>query len=345
MYLLENAEFTGVAVHHVGNKQNGNALVCSNEPLQLDEETKALLKTYFLGKIKSHELYQFSHPSSRELNEVFSYVSNIFENPETFFAESENLAKYLYEQCTHPKIKAGEFYVVYFKNCVFNKKGVDAVGLFKSENKETFLKIYPQGGNFELESEQGLNINKLDKGCVIFNIEKENGYVATVVDNVNKVVEARYWVDDFLQLKVREDDYFNTENTMKMYKKYVTSHLPEEFEMNRVDQADMLNRTMDFFNKKEGFVMDEFSQEVLQQPEVIDSFDNFKTMYESENDMQIADTFAISENAVKKQRSIYKSVIRLDKNFHIYVHGDRSKIEGGEDHKGRFYKLYFNEEK
>ena len=42
--------------------------------------------------------------------------------------------------------------------------------------------------------------------------------------------------------------------------------------------------------------------------------------------------------------SSYKSIIKLDKNFHIYVHGDRSKIEHGEDDKGRFYKLYFNAE-
>ncbi len=345
MYFLNNATFQNVVLHHVGNKQNGDALLCSNSPLRLDEETGELLKTYFLGKLKSPELFQFMHSSDLELNEVFTYVSEIFDNPESLVEQSKHLATFLYGQCTHPKIKKGEFYVVYFKDCVVNKQGCDAVGLFKSENKETFLRVFPQGDNFEMQPQEGININKLDKGCLIFNVEKEDGYIATVVDNTNRVSEAQYWVDDFLQLKVREDNYFQTANTMAMYKDYVTLQLPEEFEMNRADQADLLNRTMEFFKNKEQFAMDEFTQEILQQPEVIDSFDAYRTMYQNEHDLQIAEDFPISESAVKKQQRVYKSVIKLDKNFHIYVHGDRSKIEYGEDHRGKFYRLYFSEER
>ena len=43
------------------------------------------------------------------------------------------------------------------------------------------------------------------------------------------------------------------------------------------------------------------------------------------------DTFYISDAAVKKQSRSFKSVIKLDKNFHIYVH-----VEQGEDEKGRY---------
>lgn len=46
-----------------------------------------------------------------------------------------------------------------------------------------------------------------------------------------------------------------------------------------------------------------------------------------------------------KQNETIKSVIRLDNNFHIYVHGDRKKIEKGEDKKGKYYKVYYTEEK
>lgn len=344
MYFLTNATFHSVVLHHVGNKQNGDALRHSKFPLKLDEETGELLKTYFLSKFKSEELFQFTHSSDLELNEVYTYVTEIFNNPENLVEQSQHLATFLYDQCTHPKIKGGEFYVVYFKDCVINKKGVDAVGLFKSENKETFLKIYPQGDNFEVESQQGININKLDKGCLIFNTESEAGYSVAIVDNTNRKMEAQYWVDDFLQLKVREDNYYQTANTLEMYKDYVTKQLPEEFEMNRIDQADLLNRTMDFFKNKEEFTMQDFTQEILQQPEVIDSFDAFRTLYQNEHDLMLSEDFNISESAVKKQQRVYKSVIKLDKNFHIYVHGDRSKIEVGEDHRGKYYKMYYDEE-
>lgn len=41
-----------------------------------------------------------------------------------------------------------------------------------------------------------------------------------------------------------------------------------------------------------------------------------------------------------------KSVIKLDKNFHIYVHGRRDLIERGfDEEKGKkYYKVYFDEE-
>jgi len=38
-------------------------------------------------------------------------------------------------------------------------------------------------------------------------------------------------------------------------------------------------------------------------------------------------------------------VLKLDKNFHIYIHGDRNLIEQGEEPDGRkFYKIYYEEE-
>ena len=57
------------------------------------------------------------------------------------------------------------------------------------------------------------------------------------------------------------------------------------------------------------------------------------------------DAFEISDYAVKKQSRVFKSIIKLDKNFHIYVHGDKNKIEKGTDHEGRkYYILYYDDE-
>jgi hypothetical protein len=39
-------------------------------------------------------------------------------------------------------------------------------------------------------------------------------------------------------------------------------------------------------------------------------------------------------------------VIKLDKNFHVYIHGDRELVDKGyDDEKGmKFYKLFYSEE-
>jgi hypothetical protein len=90
--------------------------------------------------------------------------------------------------------------------------------------------------------------------------------------------------------------------------------------------------------------LNEFTNEVIEQPEMIKSFNQYKPIYQKEYEIDIPDEFPISANAVKKQARIFKSVIKLDKNFHIYVHGNRNLIEQGIDENGKFYKIYYKEE-
>ena len=333
-----------IAVHSVGNKLNQDSIRLSKQCLSINDELKELLTNYFLSPFKSNEYFNFYHETDLKYNEVYNYVSKIFDNPETLLEQSVNLAKHLYEQSTHPKIKGGEFYTVYFKDCIIDGKTVDAVGLFKSENKDTFLKVFPKGEGFEIESEKGININKLDKGCLIFNTERENGYVVAVVDNTNKGIEAQYWTDDFLHIRQRKDEYYNTQNIMSLCKHFVKDELPQQFEISKADQVDLLNKSVKFFKEKDNFNIEEFANAVIGQPDIIEKFNQYKSEYAKEYDMEFVDNFTISESAVKKQARVFKSVIKLDKNFHIYIHGDRNLIEQGEDTKGKFYKVYYKEE-
>ena len=77
---------------------------------------------------------------------------------------------------------------------------------------------------------------------------------------------------------------------------------------------------------------------------VINSFNAFKTQYEDERDYVLSDDFAINDAAVKEKCTFVKSIIKLDKNFHIYVHGDRKNFQQGQDENGKYYILYFEEE-
>ncbi|MDR3132566.1 MAG: nucleoid-associated protein [Prevotellaceae bacterium] len=333
-----------IVVHNVGNKINQENMHLSKQHLSIDEEINQLLTDYFLSSFKSSEYFNFYHDINLNMNEVFVCASKIFDHPETLLEQSQNLARHLYEQSVHPKIKGGEFYTVYFKDCIIDGETVDAVGLFKSENKDTFLKVYPSGEGFEIESEQGININKLDKGCLIFHTEKENGYVVAVVDNTNKGADAQYWIEDFLHVRPRRDEYYNTQQTLSLCKSFVKEELPQQFDVSKVEQAAILNKSVQFFKEKDNFNLKEFTNEVMEQPEIIESFNRYKSAYQQERDIDIADDFTISDSAVKKQARIFKSVIKLDKNFHIYIHGNRNLIEQGTDKNGKFYKIYYREE-
>jgi len=336
-----------LVVHKVGSKYKEENIRFSKDILKTDDEIKDLLTKYFLTPFKSNEYFNFYHESDLNLNEVYHYTSKIFNDPDKIYEQSVNLAKHLYKNSTHPNINGGEFYTVYFQDIEFNNEPIDAIGLFKSETRETFLKVFPKDDNYTIESEQGIDIKKLDKGCLILNLEKENGFVVTSVDKLSKGEDARYWIDDFLKIKQREDEYYHTENVMKMYKNYVVNELPNEFEVTKADQVDMINKSKKFFKESDNFEIKDFAEKVIEDKDLIEGFNSYKRIYESENEIQISNEFDISHSAVKKQSRVMKSVIKLDKNFHIYVHGNREYIIKGFDEKSgmHYYQVFFKEEK
>jgi hypothetical protein len=350
MITFSQANLAELSIHRIGNKLQDEFYVLSENSMQIEDEMlKQLLLKYFLFPFeKVNEIYRFTHPNNDlNLNEVYHFAVEIFKDGSLFHENTKNLATYLYEISNHPKIKSGELYVAYFENVQIEGDLHDAIGIFKSETKESYLKVYPQQNGFELSYEQeAININKLDKGCLIFNTEKEDGFKVAVIDQTNRSAEAVYWKDEFLKLKIRNDNYNQTQNVLGVYKNFVTQKLDEDFEVSKTDKIDLLNRSMKYFKEKESFDIDEFANEVIANKEGIESFKSYKKSYEEEFDAQIADSFDISDAAVKKQAKAFKSILKLDKNFHIYIHGNKELIEKGfdDDRSMNYYKVFFRDE-
>lgn len=350
MLYYSDASFEQLSIHRVGNKLQDEFYVLSDAPVDIqDDVLPALLMQYFLAPFsKVNEVYQFFHPNDDlNLNELYHFSKQFFSGELGFHALSQQICKHLYESSNHPKIKAGEVYVVHLNAVQLDGEAYEAIGVFKSENKETYLKVYPVQGAFELGYEQdAININKLDKGVLIMNTAVDEGYSVMVVDQTNKQQEAVFWKDDFLKVRIRNDHFNQTGNFLKVYKNFVTEKIDESFEMERTDKIALLNRSMTYFKEKETFKQDEFEEEVLGNPQAIGMFNDYKQQFETEFDAPLDSTFDISGQAVKKMQASYKSVLKLDKNFHIYVHGKREYIERGfDEEKGlNFYKVYFEHE-
>jgi hypothetical protein len=339
-----------LAIHRVGNKLHEEYFVLSDKLLSIEDELlNNLVMQYFLNPFeKLNEVFHFTHSTGDlNLNEVYSFCSKIFNDPAVFLECSQQAAQFLFHTANHPKIKGGELYVAYFKDLQLEGELLDAVGIFKSETKEAFLKIAVEQNQFNLAYEEaGINLNKLDKGCLVFNTNKEEGYIVMAVDHTNRSSDAVYWKDNYLQLKIRNDNFNKTNSALQVYKNFVTNKLDDEFELSKADKIDLLNKSMKYFKEKEVFDIDDFSQEVIGNPQAIDSFKSYTKAYEQEFDTPIADNFDISAPAVKKQSKVFKSILKLDKNFHIYIHGSKELIEKGfdEDRVMNYYKVYFKEE-
>lgn len=331
-------------IHYVGNKNNGDGVRFS-EYLTDFENIEQYFKKLIESNFKLEELFSFHSLPNIELNPMFQFISSIFEDNNSFVEQSHNSARYLYDKSIHPQIKAGELLMVYLKDCKIGEEQADAIGVFKSENKDTVLKVCSSKNGFDLKDENGMNINKLDKGCLIFNIQKKDGYLIAVVDNTNRSSEAQYWKEHFLSVQPIKNDFHQTQQFLGIAKQFVTKQLSEEFNVTKTDQIDFLNRSVDYFKSHEKFDKQEFEKMVFEDDSLIESFQDFDKTFRKDNEMPPAESFEISNKAVKKQARVFKSVLKLDKNFHIYIHGDKKLIENGTDEVGRkFYKIYYEEE-
>ena len=340
---FSEAVLSNLSIHQVGNKSNEEGLIISEQEVPINGTIAPLLTTYFTKPFKPQEFYNFSHETDLNLNEVYSYVKSIFNDKTSLQMQSIHLAKHLYEESNHPNIKAGELYVAYFDNCYLHDELTEVIGIFKSEQKETFLKVFPEGKSFTVSRDDGININKLDKGCLIFNENPEVGYKLLLVDNTNKGEDAKYWREFFLNVKPQEDNFFHTKNYLQMCKSFANDAFPEA---DKIDQMSMVQESANFFKEEDVFDKANFHEKVLQEPELIEAFEDFKGDYQEKNKMKIYDEFDINSDAVNKMKRVFKSVIKLDKNFHVYVHGNRNYIKKGFDEESNmnFYQLFFKDE-
>lgn len=343
MFDFSQVSLDEVVVHKVGNKTREEELVLAEAPLAIGAEMiRELLLKYFLSPFKENTLYNLHHETDLRMNEIYTYAANIFENPEKLFDFSTAIAQHLFNKSEHPKIKSGELYITYLKDCVLEDEMADAIGIFKSENKDTYIKVEQDDKGFSVEYESGTNINKLDKGCLIFNIDKDRGFVVAVIDASNKS-EALYWKDDFLGTQARQDYFFHTQNYLNVVKSFIEEkHVHED----KPEAVGLQQKTVAFFKEEKVFDEQKFEEEVLQEPEKIKAFQEYKKEYQEQTATQIPEDFKISTPALKNVKKSFKNTLKLDGNFVIQVLKKEGMIHRGFDHdKGmKYYQLFFDDE-
>ena len=345
--IFTDAILERLGVHYIGNKQNGGALLLSKQEQDLDGDLRERLREALLQRFTNcHERYSFTHASSLEFNEVYNYAQALFADRSNFYEQSVNIARHLFESSLHPKIKPGELYVACFNSVLDDEASLEAIGLFKAESKSLFADLVPSDEDLQLNLKEGVELAKMDKGCLILNRGDSTGFELLIYDSNGKGEEAQYWKDKFLGVLIRQNEFLRTQEFLTLTKNYVTQRMPDDFEVSKTEQIDILNRSMDYFKTHGNFDREEFESEVLHHDDLIQSFRKFDQQHRQDNDLDAVGEFEISAQAVKKQARVFKSVIKLDKNFHIYVHGNRELIEKGYDEalQKHYYKIYFDQE-
>lgn len=345
VFNFNETELVKLITHRVGNKLREEELVLTTSETLFEIETGEYLMNYFLQDFKIPEFFSFTHKEDLEMNKMFILAKQIFESKDNFKDASHEIAQHLYNCSIHPKVKDGDLNIAYFDNLVLEDEVVDGIGIFKTERYVPFLKMNGNNVQYTVEHEFGIEIKKVDKACIIFNTDEDYGYAVLIVDNQSKTDDALYWKEDFLNLEPMNDEYHNTREYLTLTKDFVTNQLPEESELESTDRIQLLNRSLDYFKTNDSFDKSHFEDEVFQDESLIDSFRKYDDMMKSRRGFDLDDNFNISNHAVKKHQRVFRSVLKLDKNFHVYIHGDKNLIHRGKDSDGRkFYKIYYENE-
>ncbi len=346
---FSRAQLTHFTVNYVGNKGLGEELTLSDNTFEFkDDFVKETVLRYFLTPFKTDIYYQFKGKLDVSLDSIANVCEDIFESQKNFVKQSKTAAKHLYNQSMHPKINGGEFYTCYFKDAMVDGELCDAIGFFKTENKETYLKVFQHVDTFDVDCDNGININKLDKGCLVFNTEKKKGYKISVVDTNNRNAEiALYWEEDFLNATIKPNGYYHTKNFIDTSRGFCEEVLTEANNVPKQDQQMMLNKSTSYFKERDTFNIKDFVKDIIVQTELFTAFKDYRNDYNKKMDLTAIDEFDVSQTAVKKNQKYMKTVVKLDKNFHLYIHGRHDYVEKGFDEEQgmKYYKLFYvNEE-
>ena len=333
------------STHHDLDMPDEQGYILSENEIAIDKEHHDIMRDFFLNTFKAKEYYNlWSETDTLSENVIYRCVSDIFDDIDSFRQQSGMIVEHMYNQ-SEDRTQIGHVFVVLFHDLEVDGCKTDAVGIFKMETRTPFLKIgYNQEYGFAIGYDEGVNLNKVEQGCLIFNTEREKGYLVAVSEGLGR--NSRYWIDRMLCAMQRKDEYYQTQNTIAICKDFVTKQLPKDYEVSKADQAALLNKTKEYFEENTAFDMENFTREVLPDKQVADDFKSFTRQYSDELELKTDEGFHISEGAVKKQSRMFRSVIKLDKNFHVYVHGNSKFIEKGFDQEAemQYYRLFFKEE-
>ena len=349
MINLFNTHIESLSIHRVGNKSRNESIFLSERPYALNDEISPLLKEFFLKQFreKDENYYQFVNEVDLDYNDMFNLVTEVFNNPDSLHEVSKKITNHLYEQSNHPHIKNGEVYIAYLTNLSIDNNVVDAIGIFKSEIQTDFVQFEEKSSQLEMIIQQGVNLNKLDKGCLIFNYKKEEGYKILTVDS-NRY-DARYWLEHFLSVDAFEDENFITKKYLKFCQNFAKDVvLPAE---DKKEEVMFMNRSVNYFAKNDDFEETNFLNEVLDNPDLIPEFKNYKVDKGAKYSIEDITSFPIANAAVSEARKSIKNVINLDTNIQIkmdFINPESAEkfVEKGWDEEKQmyYYLVYFNKE-
>jgi len=359
-----SASATGLVLAKVGHPQRDEPLETSKDVFNIGEEDQESLTAIFLKPFKNLLAHRFSHHTSLDQHEMNVCARTIFADASTLYDKGCEIAKRLYAKSNHPNIKSGDLCISLIQNIDVDGETKQGICILKSESVVPFLSISTKDGDLHLHTEQGINPEKIDKGCLIIDHLEGKGYYVLTFDRSG--TDSRFWVRDFLGVLPVTDPSFLTKNYTNMAVAFLEKEKKDkkaapaasapaqggDDDLPPWETSGAEKDALTYFEEKESFSLHEFEDEVLKTPEAKKRFAEHRAQVEEEQGQRFDDSFSISKKDVSKvKKKLQQSVMKLDTGVEIRLKpaavakADRVLEHGfDEGKKMKFIKVYFNED-
>ena len=341
------ARIQGLALARLGNPLRSGVLQTSKELCHYESSEAELLTHCFLKPFRVMDEHRFHHEQSLEQNRVYQYAKAIFADGASLLENAAKIAQRLFEKSDHPNIKPGDLCISVVEGLVVNGKLTSALCIVKCENTVPFLQISVENGDLHLMTHQGIYPDKIDKGCLVFNDQEDEGYSVLVFDKGG--ADPLFWNRQFLGVVPRTNDDFLTKRYSELCMEFAKRGLPESTPQE--SRYQLANRAVNYLVDAEEFDREAFESKALKEPKLIDQFQDFKTDYEEDNGFTLDDRFTVAKDIATKAKKRLKGTLKLDTGAEIRFKSDfiddaDSLFEQGfDDARGmRYVKILFNEE-
>lgn len=339
--MLKNAYIEHLVLQKVGHKVREEANIFATKTTEFDESKEDQLIPFLFGPFRKNlELKQFAHYTDKlEFNKVYNLCKSAFDEEIDFVDFSNEVLKTLYDQSLHPQIKSGEVFTVQLNNAIFDGIPCKAIGIYKLENKSKFLR-FDERETIDYNVLKGYKLDKLDKGVLILDTYRDEGFRVYTIDDNN--VESEFWTKNFLEVKPVTNPALQTKKFLETINDFAIDVVLDK--TNRKDQAEFLSNSIHLLSNHE-FVDIEIIDETL--GEYKDDFNQ----YLNQADLKLDKEFEVDSGVLITQSKKIKSEIKLDTGAKINLDLLNSECaadnleRGYDDEKKMFYyKVYFNSE-
>jgi hypothetical protein len=319
---------------------SGEPVQCSKAPCQLGEEDSVFLAAIFLKPFRSLDPHRLHHHSHLSGNELHTYAQAIFNDPARLPETGAHIAQHLHARSHHPNIKPGDLCVALVQGITWGEDTVQALCLIKSESQVPFLQISLRDGDLRLTTEQGIYPEKIDKGCLILDVEPEEGFIVYLFDKAGG--DAQFWKRDFAgAVPLKSPDYL-TKRYSQLCVAFAEKGLPEEAPA--AERVEVARRAIGYLQDHEEFDLATFREEALPEPAL-------QEQYEEETGTELEDQFQVSKKEAKKAKKRLKSRLKLDVGVDLkfssgFIDQSERLLERGFDEEKhmQFVKVYFHRE-